>query len=281
MKDLKTEYQKLTEDNVPDLWDRIEAGIDKIEMEQSQENKAINITNINDVIVSNPSKKKNRMKAYMPIIAAAAMLIFSFGIYTLMRSGKSMNATTAHYITDSAACSEEYYEDAACEAASDVAYEETAEEASDVAYEETAEAASDVACEETAEAASEASYEDEVVDAFSGVYEDSSLNGAEDTKAAEDSIKSVAANANTSANQKEISGIITLMDNDSFAIITNEDGEEYRIYIPDRDYEKVKELSDSQAVINVQLEKVDAKLSATFPKDYAEVEWVLSEIKIQ
>ena len=36
MKNLEQEYRKLTADNVPDLWSRIEAGIDKIEAEKAE-----------------------------------------------------------------------------------------------------------------------------------------------------------------------------------------------------------------------------------------------------
>ena len=135
-KSLENEYRQLAANDVPDLWDRIEASIDKIEEDnnKTEEKKVI------------PIKKTVN---YMPaLIAAAVCLLFAIPGFTFMTilfslgSGSAAPASTSDY---SEAASDSYYE------------------AADEATSETYEAAASEACEE-ATAEDYSNYADEYED---------------------------------------------------------------------------------------------------------------------
>ena len=79
MSDFEKEYKKYSEDSTPDLWSRIEAGVDAYEQEQT---------------ASAPiaDKKKINITKYIGIIAAAACLIITIPAIILNMGGPSKHS---------------------------------------------------------------------------------------------------------------------------------------------------------------------------------------------
>lgn len=169
MSNFENEYKNYAKESMPDLWDRIEAGIDALEEKSDRDADKIVSINREKPIAEKKSAGKFFKKYSGLIVAAAAVIIVAPAILYLKNGGmqNSESAAAPMQAFADAAPAEE-----ACEAAEPV-YEETAdmaveeevtteeapacEEVADEAptYEETAEAACEVATE------SEEAYEED------------------------------------------------------------------------------------------------------------------------
>lgn len=143
MKNLENEYKDLVNQNVPDLWDRIEKGIDSLEEIPNDESNIISLDN---------KKQKSNILKYMPIISSAAVLVIVAGVYMINRSGINRVSEATSYAADAEAASEAYEEVSAR------AFDEAAE------YEvsEETEATEEATYEDSAPAVNGVSFEDEV-----------------------------------------------------------------------------------------------------------------------
>lgn len=93
MKNLETEYRDQISMELPDLWSRIEAGVDAYEA--SKNNETVIAKEANDNIVSINKKKNSSIARFIPYISAAACLILVAGAFGLMNTAKSNSAPTA------------------------------------------------------------------------------------------------------------------------------------------------------------------------------------------
>ena len=223
MKDLKNEYIKLTEENVPDLWDRIESKIDEIEsdknvLEKTNKDNADNIVDIssktNDTTKDVINKKTNKkVKRYIPaIISAAAVLLLSVGALGVINSSKNYSASAPSAAAD---INYEAAAESAAEEACDMSDESPSYEMSDKApsYEETNKTAT--MAESTMDATNEALADDEA--------QIEEAVGAEDT------------------DYIEYIGTLTFADEDTineakdveYIIITLDDGSTKTLYVPE------------------------------------------------
>lgn len=143
MKNLNNEYEQLVGENVPDLWDRIELGIDAIE----QQKKVI------------PMKRNSWARRYIPLVATAAVMVFGIMIFLTSNDLLRMGAkSSAPQMSDAAATS-------TAEAAAEAVYED-----SDASYVEETGSFAEETCEESASedmAYAETAYEDEREEAAS------------------------------------------------------------------------------------------------------------------
>lgn len=174
-KDFENEYKEYSKLNTPDLWSRIEEGLDKVDsatVSEAAENETVvnetvesevvegnviqlseTVTDGNAVRLTKTVKKKKSITKYAGIIAAAACAVIAIPAIIFISGNKS-----SHYDSEAASAS-------SCEAA-EVSYEATAdEEAYEASYEEAEtsfEAAEEsMVNEATADMASEAYYEEE------------------------------------------------------------------------------------------------------------------------
>ena len=174
-KDFENEYKEYSKLNTPDLWSRIEEGLDKVDsatVSEAAVNEAVvnetvesevvegNVIQLSETVndgnavrLTKAVKKKKSITKYAGIIAAAACAVIAIPAIIFISGNKS-----SHYDSEAASAS-------ACEAA-EVSYEATAdEEAYEASYEE-AEASFEAAEESmvneaTADMASETYYEEE------------------------------------------------------------------------------------------------------------------------
>ena len=174
-KDFENEYKEYSKLNTPDLWSRIEEGLDKVDsatVSEAAENETVvnetvesevvegnviqlseTVTDGNAVRLTKAVKKKKSITKYAGIIAAAACAVITIPAIIFISGNKS-----SHFDSEAASAS-------ACEVA-EVSYEATAdEEAYEASYEEAEtsfEAAEEsMVNEATADMASEAYYEEE------------------------------------------------------------------------------------------------------------------------
>lgn len=167
MSNFENEYKNYAKESMPDLWDRIEAGIDALE--ESSEKQTDKIVPINkERTVSEKKPAGKFFKKYSGLIVAAAAVIIVAPAIVYMSNGgmKSSEATSntmqafadAAPVEEACATEELMYEESAAEA--DVT-EETAIEEEPVFETEIADEASaceEAACEEAVE--SEEAYEE-------------------------------------------------------------------------------------------------------------------------
>ncbi len=172
-KNFETEYKKYADNTVPDLWSRIEAGVDAYEesireteagSEEKITGKIVNIEDYNKNKVTdiqenktNKTRKKINIKPYIGAIAACAcMFLVVIAIKSI--SSSSQSAATAESAVPAAAPMAEAATD------SDADYAPAAEEAYAEAAEESIDAYKDDMAEEAApmEESEEAAPEDNV-----------------------------------------------------------------------------------------------------------------------
>ena len=154
-KSFAEEYRRYADNDVPDLWSRIEAGIDAYEAENK-------VTNIESSEKYKSNKKKYMwlvnpsFKRYGGIIAAAACMVLAIGVVKgLVSPANKDSAPMAESAAAPAAAEEAYYEDAAADEAcaesvdaeAPALYESEAEEAYDAGetYADEAAAADNIA----------------------------------------------------------------------------------------------------------------------------------------
>ena len=133
MKSLETEYRDAISLELPDLWSRIEAGVDEYEANKKNEK----ITYINKKEETETEKeadpvikkihRKNTISNISRFVAAAACLILAIGAFRMIGGSKSSNSATA--MSDAAVAYEASDAAASCDAASEEASYEKAEEA--------------------------------------------------------------------------------------------------------------------------------------------------------
>ena len=127
MSNFENEYRKHSAETTPDLWARIEAGIDEYEASNAKtESESITKDNpeqtIKNNVISINDKKKINITKYIGIIAAAACLLIAIPAIVLMKDNSSHSETTASEAVSAA-------EEAAApmEAPAAAEYEEVAE----------------------------------------------------------------------------------------------------------------------------------------------------------
>ena len=279
MKNLEIEYKKLTEENVPDLWDRIEAGIDKLEAEKSIETTIEKAVQNDDNSVSNNNKKvvnirkKKSLSRIVPIIAAAAALVLSCGLFMMKNSNKSYSPTVADVGYEAAAemaMDSDYGENAAAEA-----YEENvAAEApvGEVEAEDVAEApVGEVAAEDVAEAEVPVENAAEAENVVS-VKEESGKSDV--SKGSNTTDKATIDGTDIS----EYYGQVTLCDNTDFVIIS-ENGNDIKLYVPEEFMDTISEAVRDGEELQITYEKVGEELRSSFPKEYENTAYQITKIK--
>lgn len=170
-KSFEIEYKKYADSNIPDLWDRIEAGVDKLEAANKEENETNeiskdNIADINEKKANKKNKIINFMATHGVQVMAAVVSVFVIpGIVILaVRNSGNMDAPAAQAAYSEAPAAEEAAADycmeepaAADDAEADYCMEEPVAEEAEVDYcmEEPVaeEAEADYCMEETAEVA--------------------------------------------------------------------------------------------------------------------------------
>lgn len=183
MSNFEIEYKKYAQDSTPDLWDRIEAGVDAYEAsagnDLTEDNKNVsdieeslnvekssNLENVSDF--ETHRKKKFNIRKYGGIIAAAACLLIAAPAIMFLSNNSFGNMTASAPAADAAPMvmetaeapmESEDYEEVATEAAEDTM------NSVDFDYEETADMAmAEAASETVAESASEAVAESAVAE---------------------------------------------------------------------------------------------------------------------
>ncbi len=155
MKDLETEYRNRISLDTPDLWARIEAGIDKFEAEKREATKAADITDINDAKAS--AKKKDHKQLIFALkrisAAAAGLLVITVAIGVINSNKSSMSSA----MSESAQAPQP-----AAEAAYDAA--EVASETTDAAETDIMDAAAADTESEEADVRADAATDDEAKD---------------------------------------------------------------------------------------------------------------------
>ena len=283
MKNLEQEYRKLTADNVPDLWSRIEAGIDKIEAEKAEceaekveceaeasesglagvEASESGLAGVEEVVDLNSYKKKKVSKAsmsrYITTAVAAAALVLSCGAYILLGGSRKSEApaATEAYMSDSAAseaASESWADEAASESWADEAPAEEASWAEETTWDE-----------EAAEAATE-SWADEATEA----------PAKEATMEAEKS----------ELNISRVRGQVNYCDDKHFIDVTRKDGQVIRMYVPEDMAKEIAEAVKSGEAAAISYKEIDSKLIDKLDKasadllsgDYSDVRYYVSKI---
>lgn len=256
MKDLKNEYIKLTEDNVPNLWDRIEASIDELETGNNDNNKIAtikvkNIDNSKSVNIKRShakKRKKNNIIKFIPTIAAAAILLISVGIYSVMNNSNK-NETSA---------TTSYSDMAMAESAEAIMDESPVAEASKEAYEEEA-------------AVAESDMADEAMDA----------EYAESTNAEfENGETAIKATANAIAtNQYDITGIINSTDNERVVEVSVDEGTYLRFYVPDELILDVTEAINSNLSVTIFYEDISSLMKESLGDGYSDVYYMITKIE--
>jgi|GEM_PF-4811957 len=231
MKNLENEYKKITENDVPDLWSRIEAGIDELEKDIPSDKKDITDTKI----VKFEANKKS-IKKYIPIIATAAVLMLSVGVY--------MIGNTKHYDSNMTAMSDSSYEAAA-----------TCEES---AMEEP-EMYADMEMEES-EASSDVSWE-EVQDTSEAVVEEPQVNSGAAMK--------------KSNPVYEQYGVITATDDENVFSITTDEGEIIKLYIPSEYLNIAKAAAADNTSLYINYEEIDEKISGDYSINTEDVKYIV------
>ena len=154
MKELEIEYKKQIELELPDLWSRIESGVDAYEASKNNDiknetTKVVEFTNINkqeetqeeksnkveklEANIAKRNKNKKIVATVMKIVAAAASLFLVVNVISLFGGVKTNDSTTADVqsfapMADAAATADE----AACETAAPAAAEEAEWESAEV-----------------------------------------------------------------------------------------------------------------------------------------------------
>lgn len=274
MKDIKNEYVNLIQEDLPDLWDRIEASIDEIEASKISDNETseVNIANevntINRVNVKNEVDVKNdinainignkkalkKIRGYKKFVAPvvmAALLLLSVGIYQIMNGGRKASESTMMAATS--------YE---AEAAMDYAPAYEAEETIDYS-ESVSDSFADYEASESAEfgeekALNEASTEKDLNSATS------ESNAAMKATAMEDA----------SLAELEAVGRLTLCEDNRFVKLETDDGIVTIIYIPES-YRKEILALDGMEKIKVKYVKIENfdDIGGEVSEEYKNVEY--------
>lgn len=133
-KDFEIEYKNYAADNLPDLWSRIEAGIDEIEANNTADAKAVSdipVTESNSTDTKEKKIVKFNIKRYSGLIAAAACLLIAIPAIIMVSKSSSKNANSAECAVApsydySSAAETEAEADTYCDEAADYSYSEDA-----------------------------------------------------------------------------------------------------------------------------------------------------------
>lgn len=315
MKNLEQEYRKLTADNVPDLWSRIEAGIDKIEAEKAEceaekveceaeasegslagveevvsegsvagaEASESGLAEVEEVVDLNSYKKKRvskvSMSRYITTAVAAAALVLSCGAYILLggSSKSKAPAATEAYMSDSAA-SEAASESWADEAASESWADEAPAEEASWADEAAESAVAEEAASEETNWAEEATWDEEAAEAATESWAD---------EATEAPAKEAAMEAEKSElNISRVRGQVNYCDDKHFIDVTRKDGQVIRMYVPEDMSKEIAEAVKSGEAVAISYKEIDTKLIDKLDKasadllsgDYSDVRYYVSKI---
>lgn len=165
MSNFENEYKNYAKESTPDLWDRIEAGVDAYEASQSSANNQSNENQSNIVsfnkeeseVKVTPSKK-NWKKYSGLIVAAAAVIIVAPAIILMLDGGLSKVDSAPTAMAAQPMMSETAAEEAApvCEAPAESA--EVSDEAEDVSTESEEEVNGELQVAKSANAAAKSGY---------------------------------------------------------------------------------------------------------------------------
>ena len=286
MKNLEQEYRKLTADNVPDLWSRIEAGIDKIEAEKAEceaEAGEGSLAEVEEVVDLNSYKKKKVSKAsmsrYITTAVAAAALVLSCGAYILLGGSRKSEApaATEAYMSDSAA-SEAASESWADETASESWAEEAPAEETNWAEETAESAVAEEAASEETNWAEEATWDEEAAEAATESWADE----ATEAPAKEATMEAEKSELNIS----RVRGQVDYCDDKHFIDVTRKDGQVIRMYVPEDMAKEIAEAVKSGEAAAISYKEIDSKLIDKLDKasadllsgDYSDVRYYVSKI---
>lgn len=102
MSDFEKEYKKYSEESVPDLWDRIEAGVDAYEAQAAESAPADNVAYNNVVPISNEAKKRIP-GVYVGLIAAAACVLIAVPAMIFTNKAGSASEVPTGYMAEAEA----------------------------------------------------------------------------------------------------------------------------------------------------------------------------------
>lgn len=115
MSDFEKEYKKYSEESVPDLWDRIEAGVDAYEAQAAESAPADNVAYNNVVPISNETKKRIP-GVYVGLIAAAACVLIAVPAMIFTNKAGSSSEIPTGYMAEAEAPMADSVMEAAAEA---------------------------------------------------------------------------------------------------------------------------------------------------------------------
>lgn len=250
MKNLNNEYEQLVGENVPDLWDRIELGIDAIEQQKKVQElnaekeetpeKESDTSKIddNDQKKVIPMKRNSWARRYIPLVATAAVMVFGIMIFLTSNDLLRMGAkSSAPQMSDVAATS-------TAEAAAEAVYED-----SDASYVEETGSFAEETCEESASenmAYAETAYEDE--------REEAASEEAPSEEAAREEVKAV----NDVSKQKVFAGQLLQAEKENYVLISTEDGDFNLLLVPEKFKEQVQKLMDEKKTVEATCEVTES-----------------------
>lgn len=254
--DFETEYKKQVTDEVPDLWSRIESGIDALDVQKTPEPK----------VVAMPTKvnKINRIVKYGSVFAAAACVLI---VMVAVLNNSSKDSATEQAINMKAMAAAEAEETVATDEA--VAVGETAVTDEAVAAGETAVTDEAVAAEanmaaETEEATGIKRVKEaaKTVDSFAksvmGDYED-----------CEEAVRS---DTEEMSEQFTINAIVN--EDICYMDVTDEFGNSCSLYVPDDMTEAVSSYKEGD-ILTADIEEITTDLG----DEYAFIEYQIKKIK--
>jgi len=247
MKDLEIEYKNQVATEIPDLWARIEAGINAVEVQ----NTSVQINNVPNV-TEFKSKKNNSKKIitiFSSVVAAAACLVlaFTFILGSKNRKDETKAAVAMAESTSNYAESEDRF---ALFDSADTKKEKSIDEDT-----MTESAMAEAPME--AEVCEEAAYEEEAE------YMDNSTINSETSDAANGGLQ---AEANTISLDVQVVNIYT-EGNDNFIEIEDLTGVKYLVYIPDVLVGDIETLESVKGFVTITLSKYKSDEEKNFGKE--------------
>ncbi len=242
--DFETEYKKQVTDEVPDLWSRIESGIDALDVQKTPEPK----------VVAMPTKvnKINRIVKYGSVFAAAACVLI---VMVAVLNNSSKNSATEQAINMKAMAAAEAEETVATDEA--VAVGETA-----VTDEAVAAEANMAAETEEATGIKRVKEAAKTVDSF----EKSVMGDYEDCEEA------VRSDTEEMSEQFTINAIIN--EDICYMDVTDEFGNSCSLYVPDDMTEAVSSYKEGD-ILTADIEEITTDLG----DEYAFIEYQIKKIK--
>lgn len=106
-KDLNLEYKKHIENEIPDLWNRIEEALPSKNIDDNVISFESGNNNSDNIV----KKKRNRISIYFGTIAACVVCALSIPIFLLSQNSAKSQTASAEIAMDEAIAAEEFYED--------------------------------------------------------------------------------------------------------------------------------------------------------------------------